>query len=77
MKITVKYLASLAETLNKSEEQFQAAQPMCVGDIWQALNPEVAIKANTLCALDFEYVTLETTVEKDAELAFFPPVTGG
>lgn len=77
MKITVKYLASLAESLNKSTDDFYATQPTRVGDIWQALNPGVAIKANTLCALDFEYVTLDTAVEKDAELAFFPPVTGG
>lgn len=77
MAITVKYLASLAEELGKSEEQFTAEDSLSVLDIWQQLNPDVTFKANTLCAVNFEYVTANDRVADGVELAFFPPVTGG
>ncbi|MGY0398979.1 MAG: MoaD/ThiS family protein [Ostreibacterium sp.] len=77
MTITVKYLASLADSLGKSEEIFIAENPQTVIEIWQQLNPNKPIKANTICAVNFTYATLDESVLDGAELAFFPPVTGG
>lgn len=75
--ITVKYLASLADELNKSSETLSASDNLRVIDVWQQLNPQTPIKANTVCAVDFAYAQLEDTVSAGAEVAFFPPVTGG
>lgn len=77
MTITVKYLASLAEELGKSEELFNGDNHSSALTIWATLNPDTPMKANTLCAVNFEYVSPEDHVADGAELAFFPPVTGG
>lgn len=77
MTVTVKYLASLAERLNKSEEIFDGELPADVQAIWDTLNPDVTMQANTLCAVNFSYVKPDDVVWDGSELAFFPPVTGG
>lgn len=77
MTITVKYLAALADTLNKSEDIYELQATETVAEVWQALNPNLPLPANTLCAIDFTYAKSTDAVKDNAELAFFPPVTGG
>lgn len=77
MDVTVKYLASLAEKLGKHSEQLAIERPVTVAQVWQALNPEISMPANTICAINFEYAKPDTVVVDSSELAFFPPVTGG
>lgn len=77
MKITVKYLASLAEALAKTEDTLTAEAPLSVADVWLQLNPQTALPNNTVCAVNFTYAKPDTMIDDDAELAFFPPVTGG
>lgn len=74
--INIKYLASLAEKLGKSSDSIDTTD--CdIQSIWDSLNPTVAMPANTVCAINFQYATLDTVVKTGDELAFFPPVTGG
>lgn len=75
--ITVKYLASLSENLNKTEDSLNYRTGLSVADIWQALNPDTPIPANLVCAINFDYASLDAIVPDGSELAFFPPVTGG
>ncbi|MBS9777882.1 MAG: MoaD/ThiS family protein [Gammaproteobacteria bacterium] len=77
MTITVKYLASLAEELHKSDDTINPDSAMTVDEIWQQLNPNKPIKTNTICSVNFEYATRNSIVSDGAEVAFFPPVTGG
>lgn len=77
MTITIKYLASLAETLGKSKDTIQLKTPSTVGEIWQHLNPNVDYPTNTICAINFVYAKPQDNVVDGDEIAFFPPVTGG
>lgn len=77
MLITVKYLASLAERLDKHEERLQTDTAMTVCAIWQHFNPDVKLPNNTICAVNHVYARLDNVVSETAEVAFFPPVTGG
>lgn len=77
MTITVKYLASLAEELEKTSETLDTDGSLNILDVWQQLNPSIPLKPNTICAINFEYAHIEALVPDGAEVAFFPPVTGG
>ncbi len=78
MTVTIKYLASLAEELGKTQDVLTLSDDgMTVAEAWQQLNPDKAIKANTICAINFIYAQLSDIVPEHSELAFFPPVTGG
>ncbi|HBS26669.1 MAG TPA: molybdopterin synthase sulfur carrier subunit [Gammaproteobacteria bacterium] len=75
--ISIKYFASLRDTVGKSEEQLENSATGTVSEIWQALNPDISLPENTLAALNQVYCSWDTEVRSDDELAFFPPVTGG
>ncbi len=79
MTVTIKYLASLAEELGKTQETFELTPQhrMTVQNVWNQLNPDNPIKNNTVCAINFQYAKLDDEVKDGVELAFFPPVTGG
>ena len=77
MKISVKFFASLREQLGQSEASIENDSPLSVNEIWQRATSSAEMPDNTLCAIDMEYVDASTLVDKDAEVAFFPPVTGG
>ncbi len=77
MKISVKFFASLREQLGQSEALIEDDNPLSVKEIWQRATSTNDLPDNTLCAIDMEYVDSSAIVENDAEVAFFPPVTGG
>lgn len=77
MSITVRYFASLKERLGHAEAHLEISAPISVHDAWHSLNPQIALPANILAAINQEYVELDTLLKEDDELAFFPPVTGG
>ncbi len=77
MKVTVKYFASLRETIGRAEDQLEIAENMTIADIWRQVNPEHIQNQQMLCALNMEYVDWGTVVQANDEVAFFPPVTGG
>ena len=85
MKVTIKFFASLRETLKTSEEQFDVPTSvktlaelrhhlMSRGASWaEALAEGKAVRM----ALNHQMVEGDTALIDQAEVAFFPPVTGG
>lgn len=77
MKITVKFFASLREQLGQSEHMIDSDNALSVNEVWQQATAGTSMPENTLCAIDMEYVDASAMIDRDAEVAFFPPVTGG
>jgi len=85
MKISLKYFAALREAVGTGQEQLELPLEVATvggvrellrarGGVWaEALAPERAVRMahkHVMCDGD-------TQVEDGAEVAFFPPVTGG
>lgn len=85
MTITLRYFASVREAVGMGQETFELPEGVTTvgavrealvarGGVWrEALGPERAVRTahqQMMCAPD-------TLVEDGAEVAFFPPVTGG
>lgn len=77
MSITVYYFASLKERIGRASDKVDYVPQLTVLDVWQLANPEQALPASTLAALNMDYVALTTKVADGDTVAFFPPVTGG
>jgi molybdopterin synthase sulfur carrier subunit len=85
MKVTVKFFASLRETLKTSQELLDVPVGVTTvadlrhhlrarGDLWaEVLAEGKAIRM----ALNHEMVDGSVALVDQAEVAFFPPVTGG
>lgn len=76
MSITVRYFASIRESLGKSEETLASEGIVNVADVWRQ-STHAPLPPNVLAALNMEYVRLDHRVQDGDEVAFFPPVTGG
>jgi molybdopterin synthase sulfur carrier subunit len=76
MSITVRYFASIRESLGKSEEHIDAREVACVADVWNQVAGSAA-PLRILAAVNQEYADLARKVGDGDEVAFFPPVTGG
>ena len=83
MKLSVRYFASIREALGAGES-LEVAAGATVGDVREALVARGAAHAVALArgralrsALNQTMCDEETVVTEGAELAFFPPVTGG
>ena len=78
MSITIKYFASLRESLGKSQDELELADTeLTVAEVWTRLHPNRTIPKSTLAAVNRQHVPLEHPVRAGDEVAFFPPVTGG
>ncbi|MGD0961103.1 MAG: MoaD/ThiS family protein [Methylomonas sp.] len=77
MSIKVRYFASLKESVGRGSDELPVTGTETVLHIWRRLNPDLAMPANMLAAVNMEYVALDSLVADGDELAFFPPVTGG
>lgn len=75
--ITLRYFASLRETLGRSTEQLEFFESQTVLSVWKLANPDIPLPDNTLAAVNMDYVPLTHFVKNCDEVAFFPPVTGG
>jgi sulfur-carrier protein len=83
MKVTLKFFASLRESLGAGGP-LEVPEGATIADVRRLLQARDAAHADALaegralrCALN-QVLSPETTVVTDgAELAFFPPVTGG
>ena len=85
MKLQLKFFASLREALGISQENVEIPDDIHTiadlriyltrrSDVWaQALAEGRALR----CALNQEMVEANVALQDGAEIAFFPPVTGG
>ena len=85
MKIELRFFASLREALACSQEILIVPDPIkTIADLRSFLRQRGSAWANALaegkpirCALNHQMVDFQTNLEEGAEVAFFPPVTGG
>ena len=83
MKLTVRYFASIREALG-STETIDVPADATVGSVRDALIARGGVYAKALArdralrsALNHQMCGDEVVIPADAEVAFFPPVTGG
>ena len=77
MAITVKFFASLRESLDQSQTTLAYSDQLSAKDIWQLATNNAPLRTNTLCAVNHEHTDMNHSVNDGDEVAFFPPVTGG
>lgn len=77
MTVTVKFFASLRETMGRGEVEVDAALANTVADAWRLATGGKPVPANVLVAVNLEYTQLGASIRAGDEVAFFPPVTGG
>jgi molybdopterin synthase sulfur carrier subunit len=74
MTITVKFFASLRETVGRDECRLEAATAQ---EAWNAATAGRTVPPNTIVAVNMEYADMAHVLQDGDEVAFFPPVTGG
>lgn len=85
MKIQLRFFASMREKLGVSGEMLDLPEQIkTVGDVRQYLVARGGVWAEALAegrvlrmAYNLQMTEAETAIEEGAEVAFFPPVTGG
>lgn len=77
MSITVKFFASLREQVGKADTTLDSQAVSIVSDVWRLASGGQPMPANTLMAVNMDYVDATHAVTEGDEVAFFPPVTGG
>ena len=77
MTITVRFLASLRESVGCRRIEVDAARAGTAGDAWRLATGGRPIPDNVLVAVNLEYTHLGASIRAGDEVAFFPPVTGG
>ena len=84
MNLTVRYFASLREALGEQELLCDLGSPLTVAQLRQHLVESSPLHAQLLqagravrCAVNQTMAHDEALIPDGAEVAFFPPVTGG
>ncbi len=77
MSITVKFFASLRETVGMEGTTLDSAGAQTAQQAWTAATDGREMPVNTLIAVNMEYAGADAAVTDGDEVAFFPPVTGG
>lgn len=85
MKLTLRYFASMKELMNCDSEPYQVDDAVStVGALKQELlinHPQFAVASAEVgrvrVAVDQEMAEDSSAIKDGAEVAFFPPVTGG
>lgn len=77
MSVTVRYFASLRESLGRDEDTVDSADAATVAEVWKTVSGGEPLPGNVLAAVNLTYVSVDHPVKDGDEVAFFPPVTGG
>jgi molybdopterin synthase sulfur carrier subunit len=77
MSIAVKFFASLREQVGKADVSVESHSVSSVREVWDLASGGQPMPANTLMAVNMDYVEATHPVTEGDEVAFFPPVTGG
>lgn len=77
MSVTVKFFASLRESIGLSESTLDTESQLTVAEVWSMSTNNAELPPNTLIAINMDYVDIEAKVKDGDEIAFFPPVSGG
>jgi len=77
MSIAVKFFASLREQVGKADVSVESQSVSSVREVWDLASGGQSMPANTLMAVNMDYVEATHPVTDGDEVAFFPPVTGG
>lgn len=84
MNLTVRYFASLREALGEQQQLTGLPSPITVADLRRHLATGSPAHGDALregravrCAVNQVMAGDDTVVPEGAEVAFFPPVTGG
>lgn len=81
MNIHLRYFASLRETTGRNEETLSIDEGTSVAEVralllerYPRLEP---LMARSVCAVNHQYVSVETALREGDEVVFIPPVGGG
>ena len=77
MSIEVKFFASLREQVGMADVNVESQTVSSVKEVWDLVSGGQPMPANTLMAVNMDYVDATHPVTEGDEVAFFPPVTGG
>lgn len=80
MRVRVKYFASFRDMTEKTEESLEVPEGITVEGLREhikGLYVKMARREQVLVAVNGVFVPLETVVREGADVAFFPPVSGG
>jgi molybdopterin synthase sulfur carrier subunit len=77
MSITVKFFASLRESIGSPDCALEPDGISTAAEAWAAATHGQTRPPNTLIAINMEYADADQPVKDGDEVAFFPPVTGG
>ena len=77
MKIKVIYLARLSEDIGKKEEYIELPESVkTIKDLYKMLELD-KFNYNIYSAKNFDHSELESKLQDNDEIAFFPTITGG
>lgn len=76
MSITIRYFASVRETVGRGEDRLESAGPVPVAEVWRRA-AAVPAPPRLLAAINQQHAGPDAMVNDGDEVAFFPPVTGG
>ena len=77
MTITVRFFASLADRVGRTEELISSDGIQTARDAWMYCVKDISIPGNAMVAINREYSDFDAAVKEGDEIAFFPPVNGG
>ncbi len=77
MTVTVKFFASLRESIGRREVDVDASRARTAADAWRLATGGRPLPGDVLVAVNLEYTHDGAPVRAGDEVAFFPPVTGG
>ena len=77
MAIKVRFFASLAESVGRSEADIEFKEGLTVAQVWELSADGRKWAPETLCAVNHTYSQSSQKLSDCDEVAYFPPVTGG